>query len=99
MIPQLRSMGPPSFLVRLHEKPEICIFLRKYLVRELRKTDLSRFFTQYSEPIDVSIVKILLRFTVTLYSITEYGRIAMILVSFCRAAHALSDGIFRFAIR
>jgi hypothetical protein len=33
------------------------------------------------------------------YRITEYGCIAIILVSFCRAAHALSEGIFRIVIQ
>ena len=39
-------------------KQEIRIFLRKRLVRELRATNLSEFFTQHLEHIDISLVKI-----------------------------------------
>ena len=34
------------------------MFSRKQLIRELRKADLSEFFTQHLEPIDISSVKI-----------------------------------------
>mgnify|MGYP001796921940 CR=1 FL=1 len=41
-----------------HEKPEIRIFLRKRLVKELGKTNHSEIFPQHLERIDMRSVKI-----------------------------------------
>jgi hypothetical protein len=55
---KLKKVTSNQSWVHPHGKPEIRIFLRKRLVRKLGKTDLSKFFTQHYEHMDVSSVKI-----------------------------------------